>query len=89
MCNDVYVSVQDRLESAADSNERFDIATEVIPQNNVVRIYDRQENHVLSILPCPDGDGFDLANPDGKVLHCAVHGDLVQAFVDCLGLEEF
>jgi hypothetical protein len=86
MCNSN--SVQDRLESAADSNERFDIATEVIPQNNVVRIYDRQENHVLSILPCLDGDGFDLTNPDGKVLHCGVHGDLVKAFVDCLGLEE-
>ncbi len=82
-------SVQERLEAAEDSNERWDIAAEVIPKNNVVRIYDRHERHVLSILPCLDGDGFDLVHPDGKVLYCAVNGDLVKVFVDTLGLEEY
>lgn len=82
-------SVQERLESAANSDERLDIADEIIPENNVVRIYDRHERHVLSIMPCSYGDGFDLVDPDGKLLHCAVNGDLVKVFVDTLGLEEY
>jgi len=39
--------------------------------NNVYRLYNKNGEHVLSILQCFDSDQndvLDIANPDGKVL---------------------
>lgn len=36
--------------------------------DHCIRLYDEDGNHILSILRCFGDGGFDIANPDGKVL---------------------
>lgn len=57
-----------------------------------VRFYDKEGNHRLSLLPCGLVDGkvvcVDLCRPSGKVLYCGVQIDLVNVFVEALGLQD-
>jgi hypothetical protein len=60
---------------------------------SVVRIYNREGDHVLSLLPCGvDENGqttcVDLATPDGKVLFCGVRLSLAAVFAEHLGIEK-
>lgn len=60
---------------------------------SVVRLYDGEGEHCLSLLPCgADENGktscVDLALPSGKVLYCGVPLGLVDVLVEHVGLEE-
>lgn len=55
---------------------------------NFVRIYNSNGVHVLSILPC-SGNCYDLATPDGKVLHCDIPKSLFDSFAECLPIDSF
>ena len=59
----------------------------------VVRLYSKNGEHKLSLLPCSlnvngDVDSWDLATPDGKVEYCGVDNSLVDALVAHLGWED-
>lgn len=46
--------------------------------NKIVRLYDKNGNHRLTIMECCDHpDYIDLADPDGKVLHCQDKDDSI------------
>lgn len=53
-----------------------------------VRIYDKNGNHVLSLLPCEDSPrsayDYDLATPDGKVQLCGVNEGTVSTLVEII-----
>jgi hypothetical protein len=57
-----------------------------------VRIYDKNGNHVLSLLPCEDSPGsaydYNLAAPDGKVQMCGVNEGTVSTLVEIFGVED-
>jgi len=59
---------------------------DIIPIDNVVRLYTSEGEHVLSILPCTTVCS-DLATPDGKVLYCGVDNALLEILAEYLGIE--
>ena len=56
--------------------------------NSVIRLYNRENVHCLSILPCADNN-YDLCYPSGGVLYCGISQELVDAFIEGIGLESF
>lgn len=67
-------------------------ATNWLEFGECVRIYDKNGNHVLSLLPCQDSPrsayDYDLVTPDGKVQMCGVKDETVSAFVEIFGIED-
>lgn len=69
--------------------------TSITNLTGCVRLYDKNGNHVLSILRCNDdyvcGNDenpiYDLCTPDGKVVHCDITQDIVDTFIDYFGVE--
>jgi len=53
---------------------------------NIIRLYDEDGNHKLSIIPCSDGF-YDLATPDGKCLYCGIDTGLFESFGSHLKVE--
>lgn len=58
----------------------------------IVRLYSKDGEHKLSLLPCclkvnGDVDSWDLATPDGKVEYCGIDNELVDVLVAHLGWE--
>lgn len=63
-----------------------------LPNGKCIRLRGKSGNY-LSLLPCGLNESgqvvcVDLCRPDGKVLYCGVPIDLVNVFVEELGLEE-
>lgn len=56
--------------------------------NKIVRLFDKDGKHRLTILECfDDSQSFDLAKPSGKVLYCekkkdGILTDIAECFAD-------
>jgi len=74
------------------ANELYEPCKIIDDGNSCVRLRGHKGDF-LTLLPCgvsEDGEvvSVDLAKPSGEVLYCGVPIDLVNVFVDQLGLEE-
>lgn len=47
----------------------------VMKFGQVIRLYNRFGEHMLSILRCIDDGGFDFCTPDGKVIWADCNGE--------------
>jgi hypothetical protein len=47
-------------------------------EDKVIRLFNKDHVHVLSILPCKDDDGIDICTPDGKVYVCGEFFSLIE-----------
>jgi len=64
-------AVNAKLEADAHKQEYFD-EIQPLDYGKVIRLYDKDGNHILSVVRCfDDSSDFDLATPDGNVLCCA------------------
>lgn len=59
----------------------------------IIRLYNSNREHKLSLLPCGldlngDVEVWDLATPDGKVQYCGVDNDLMDSLAQFLGWED-
>ena len=81
-----------RRRSGAMTNVRTDqfsqlqIPANPLPWPSVIRFFNGTE-HAMTLLECIDGDGFDLATSDGKVLFCELDNQLVNAFARFMPVE--
>lgn len=50
----------------------------VIKYGQVIRLYDENRRHILSVLRCFDDGGFDFCTPEGKVVFADCNGKMVE-----------
>lgn len=55
-------------------------------ENLCIRLYNGENVHCLTILPCCD-KSYDLCRPNGNVVYCGIPKDLMEVIAEEMGLE--
>ncbi len=58
--------------------------------NSCIRLYNKEGEHKLSILPCHYTEGelyCDIVEKDGTVIFCGIDEELLKIFIEHFGIE--